>query len=164
MPSFDIVSEVDHQSLDNAINTARKEILNRYDFNDSKTEIEFNKKELTLTLTTENSMRLKHVIDVLITRLVKQHIDPSALDQGKEEYASGNMVRKDLKIREGIDKDTARKVVKHIKDLKLKVETAIMDDKLRVTSKKIDELQEVIAAVKAKQGDWGIPLQFTNYK
>ncbi len=164
MPSFDIVSEVDHQSLDNAINTARKEILNRYDFNDSKTEIEFNKKELSLTLTTENSMRLKHVVDVLITRLVKQQIDPSALDQGKEEYASGNMVRKDLKIREGIEKDTARKVVKHIKDLKLKVETAIMDDKLRVTGKKIDDLQEVIAAVKAKQGDWGIPLQFTNFK
>ncbi len=164
MPSFDIVSEVDHQSLDNAINTARKEIMNRYDFNDSKTEIEFNKKELSLTVTTENALRMKHVIDVLITRMVKQQIDPSALDMGKEEYASGSMVRKDLKIREGIDKDTARKVVKQIKELKIKVEPAIMDDKVRVSGKKIDDLQSVIAALKGKQSDLGLPLQFTNFK
>ena len=164
MPSFDIVSEVDHQSLDNAINTARKEIMNRYDFGDSKTEIDFDKKELSLTITTENDMRVKHVIDVLITRLVKQQIDPSSIDLGKEHYASGNMVRKDLKIREGIDKDTARKVVKLIKEMKLKVEPAIMDDQVRVSAKKIDDLQEVMSMLRGKQSDLGLPLQFTNFK
>jgi len=164
MPSFDIVSEVDHQSLDNAINTARKEIMNRYDFGDSKTEIDFDKKELSLTITTENDMRVKHVIDVLITRLVKQQIDPSSIDLGKEHYASGNMVRKDLKIREGIDKDTARKVVKLIKEMKLKVEPAIMDDQVRVSAKKIDDLQEVMGMLRGKQTDLGLPLQFTNFK
>lgn len=164
MPSFDVVSKIDHQSLDNAVNNARKEILNRYDFNDSKTEIELNKKDLLITILTENDMRVKAIQDVMIARFLKQNIDPSCLDASKEHYASGNMVRKELKVKEGIDKDTARKIVAFIKGLKLKVEPAIQDDQVRVSAKKIDDLQGVIAALKAEQAKLGLPLQFVNMK
>lgn len=162
MPSFDIVSKIDHQSLDNAVNNARKEILNRYDFRDSKSEIDFNKKDLLLVITTENDMRLGHIEDVIRSRMIKQHIDASCMDFGKEQYASGNMLRKDIRIKEGIDKETAKKIVKDIKESKLKVQAQIMDDQLRVTGKKIDDLQAVIALCKA--GKYGIPLQYVNMK
>jgi uncharacterized protein YajQ (UPF0234 family) len=94
MPTFDIVSKIDGQTLDNAINTAKKEILNRYDFNDSKSTIDLDKKTNTLTVVTENDMRLKAIQDSIISRMVKQQLDPNALDFGKEQYASGNMIRK----------------------------------------------------------------------
>ncbi|MCC7301970.1 MAG: YajQ family cyclic di-GMP-binding protein [Bacteroidia bacterium] len=162
MPSFDIVSKIDHQSLDNAINNARKEILNRYDFRDSKSIIDFNKKDLLLVVTTENDMRLGHIEDVIRSRMIKQGIDSNCMDFGKEQYASGNMLRKDIKIKEGIDKETAKKIVKDVKETRLKVQAQIMDDQVRVTGKKIDDLQEVIAFCKV--GKYGIPLQFVNMK
>src|ERR1700744_2321656 len=111
MPTFDIVSKIDGQTLDNAINTAKKEILNRYDFNDSKSTVELDKKTNTITIVTENDMRLKAIQDSIISRMVKQSLDPKALDMGKEQYASGNMIRKEIKIKEGIDKTTASKIV-----------------------------------------------------
>lgn len=112
MPTFDIVSKIDGQTLDNAINTAKKEILNRYDFNDSKSTIELDKKSNEITIITENDMRLKAIQDAIISRMVKHSLDPGSMDLGKEQYASGNMLRKEIKIKEGIDKEVAKKIVK----------------------------------------------------
>jgi len=162
MPSFDIVSKVDIQKLDNAINTVKKEIINRYDFNNSKTEIDLDKKEMSLHVVTEQDMRMKTIQDIIITRMVKQGLDSSCLDFGKELYASGNMVKKDIKIKTGIDKETAKKIVKIIKDSGMKLQASIMDEQVRVTGKKIDELQESIALLKTK--DLGIPLQYENFR
>ena len=162
MPSFDIISEINAQNLDNAINNLKKEILNRFDFRDSKTEIDFNKKENNLHVVTESDLRMRQIQDVLLSKLIKQGIDPNCLDMGKEHYASGNMVKKDIKLKEGIDKETAKKIIKHIKDSSLKVQAQIMDDIIRVTGKKIDDLQEVISL--CKQGEFGIALQFENMK
>jgi cyclic-di-GMP-binding protein len=162
MPSFDIVSKVDAQNVDNAINVAKKEILTRYDFRESKSSIELDKKNLSLTITTENEMRIDAIEDVIRARLIKQGIDPLSLDFGKEQYASGSMIRKDIKIKEGIDKETAKKVVKAIKDSGLKVQAAIMDDQIRVTGKKLDDLQAVIAL--CKRSNFETPLQFINMK
>lgn len=162
MPSFDIVNKVDAQLLDNAINVARKEILNRFDFNGSKTEIDLDKKSMTIHILTENDMRMDSVTDVIRNRMIKQKLDPLCLDFGKEHYASGSMVKKDIRVKEGIDKDVARKIIKDIKDSKLKVQAQVMDDQVRVTGKKIDDLQSVIALM--RQGSYELPLQFVNMK
>lgn len=162
MPSFDVVNKVDAQLLDNAINVARKEIVNRFDFNGSKSEITLDKKAMTVNILTENEMRMESIIDVIRNRMIKQKLDPLCLDFGKEQYASGFMVRKDIKVREGIDKDVARKIIKDIKDSKLKVQAQMMDDQVRVTGKKIDDLQAVIALL--RRGEYDLPLQFTNMK
>lgn len=162
MPTFDIVSKIDGQTLDNAINTAKKEILNRYDFNDSKSTVELDKKTNEITVVTENDMRMKAIEDSIISRMVKQHIDPSCLDRGKDQYASGNMIRKEIKIKEGIDKEAAKKIVKKIKDSGLKVQASIMDDQVRVQAKKIDDLQAVISL--CKNEDFGQPLQYINMR
>ncbi|MFM2224297.1 MAG: hypothetical protein RJA07_499 [Bacteroidota bacterium] len=162
MPSFDIISEVDDQLLDNAINNLRKEILNRFDFRGSKTTIELQKKEKNLHIITEDDMKMRQIEDVMISKLMKQNINPACLDMGKEHYASGNMVKKDIKLKQGIDKETAKKINKHIKESGLKVQSQIMDDIIRVTAKKIDDLQEVISLCKA--ADFELPLQFENMK
>lgn len=162
MPTFDIVSKIDGQTLDNAINNAKKEILNRYDFNDSKSTVELDKKTNEITIVTENDMRLKAIQDSIISRMVKQQLDPTCLDMGKEEYASGNMIRKEIKIKEGIDKETSKKIIKKIKDSGLKVQASIMDDQLRVQGKKIDDLQSVISLCRAE--NFGQPLQYINMR
>lgn len=162
MPTFDIVSKVDGQTLDNAINTAKKEILNRYDFNDSKSTIELDKKTNELTIVTENDMRLRAIEDTIISKMVKQQLDPDSMDRGKEHYASGNMIRKEIKIKEGLDKETAKKIVKSIKDSGLKVQASIMDDQVRVQAKKIDDLQGVIAL--CRKENFGQPLQYINMR
>ncbi|MFM6976969.1 MAG: YajQ family cyclic di-GMP-binding protein [Sphingobacteriaceae bacterium] len=162
MPSFDIVSKVDGQTLDNAINTAKKEILNRYDFNGSQSTGELDKKTKTITIVTEDDMRLKAIQDAIISRMVKQQLDPKCMDMGKEHYASGNMIRKEIKVKEGIDKEAAKKVVKKIKDSGLKVQASIMDDQVRVQAKKIDDLQAVISLCRAE--DFGQPLQYINMR
>jgi len=162
MPTFDIVSKIDGQTLDNAINTAKKDILNRYDFNGSKSTIELDKKTNVLTVVTEDDMRLKAIQDAIISRLVKQQLDPKALDFGEEQYASGNMIRKEIAIKEGLDKEAAKKVVKKIKDSGLKVQASIMDDQVRVQAKKIDDLQAVISLCRGE--DFGQPLQYINMR
>jgi uncharacterized protein YajQ (UPF0234 family) len=163
MPSFDIVSKIDSQTLDNAINNAKKEILNRYDFHDSKSTVDLDKKTNALTIVTENDMRLKAITDSIISRMVKQHLDPNALNMEKPHYSvSGNLIRKDLIIKEGIDKETAKKIVKKIKDSNLKVQAAIMEDQVRVTAKKIDDLQTVIQLCRTE--DFGQPLQYINMR
>ena len=115
MPSFDIVSKIDAQTLDNAINNAKKEILNRYDFNGSKSTVELDKKSNTITIVTEDDMRLKAIQDSIIGRMVKQSLDPKALDFGEEQYASGNMLRKEIKIKEGIDKEAVGEIAAKIR-------------------------------------------------
>ncbi len=162
MPSFDIVNKVDAQLLDNAINVARKEIINRFDFSGSKSEITLDKKTMTIHVLTENDMRMDSIVDVIRNRMIKQKLDPLCLDFGKDQYASGFMVKKDIKVREGIDKDVARKIMKDIKESKLKVQAQMMDDQVRVTAKKIDDLQTVIALV--RRGNYELPLQFMNMK
>lgn len=162
MPSFDIVSKVDVQKLDNAINTAIKEITTRYDFNGSKTEIELDKKTMNVHVVTENDMRMKAIEGVIIARMIKQGLEPACLDFGKELYAAGNMVKKDIKIKEGIDKELGKKIVKLLKDSGLKIQGSIMDDQVRVTGKKIDDLQTAIAHV--KQAGYEQPLQYINFR
>ncbi|HEU4716587.1 MAG TPA: YajQ family cyclic di-GMP-binding protein [Bacteroidia bacterium] len=162
MASFDIVSKIDTQTLDNAINSARKEIFGRFDFKGTQSTIDLDKKNLTLQIVTEDEMRLNSIIDIIRHRMVKQQIDSRCIDEGKEHYASGNMIRKDLKIKSGIDKDTARKIIKDIKDSKLKVQAQQMDDQVRVTGKKYDDLQTVISLV--RKGNYELPLQFVNMK
>lgn len=162
MPSFDVVSKVDPQTVENAINVAKKEIINRYDFHGSATEIDFNKKELTIQITTENDMRLNTIVDIIITRGSKQGIDPRSYDVSKEPYPSGAMLKKDMKLRNGLDAEAIKKIMKAIKDTGTKVQPQKMDNIIRVSGKKIDELQEVIAAL--RKGDFDYPLQFENMK
>lgn len=162
MASFDIVNKVDAQLLDNAINVARKEILNRFDFHGSKSEINYDKKNLTLQILSENEMRMEAITDAIRSRMIKQNLNPLCLDFGKDVSATGNMIRKDIKVREGIDKEVAKKIVKDIKDSKLKVSASIMDDQVRVTAKKIDDLQAVMALM--RRGNYELPLQFVNMK
>lgn len=162
MPSFDIVNKVDAQLLDNAINVARKEIINRFDFNGSKSEITLDKKGMLINILTEDDMRMKSIIDVIRNRMIKQHLNPLCLDFGKEQYASGFMIKKDIKVKEGIDKEVAKKIIKDIKDSKLKVQAQVMDDQVRVSGKKIDDLQAVISLMRG--GSYELPLQFVNMK
>ncbi|WP_291911172.1 YajQ family cyclic di-GMP-binding protein [Chitinophaga sp. CB10] len=162
MPSFDIVSKVDLQTLDNAINTVKKEITNRFDFKDSHVNIELNKKELSLTVEVESDMKLGQVLDVLVSRSMRQGLDATIYDQSKEAYQSGKVYKKEIPVRNGIKQEDAKKIVKLIKDSGLKVQAAIMDDIVRVTGKKIDDLQEVIAL--ARNANLGIPLQYINMK
>ncbi|MCC9137132.1 YajQ family cyclic di-GMP-binding protein [Pontibacter silvestris] len=164
MASFDIVSKVDPQTMDNAVNTARKEIMNRYDFRDTKGSLEYDKKASEVHITMENEMRLQHTEDVLIGKMVKQGLDATALDFSKDHYQSGAMVKKDIKVKAGIDKETSKRIMKIIKDSKLKVSAAIMDEQIRVTGKKIDDLQEVIALMRGNSEEIGMPLQFMNMK
>ncbi|TAH01799.1 MAG: YajQ family cyclic di-GMP-binding protein [Sphingobacteriales bacterium] len=163
MPSFDIVSKIDAQTLDNAINNAKKEILNRYDFSTSKSTIELDKKTNKLEIITEDDMRLKAITDSIISRFVKQNLDPNALDFEKPFYAiTGNMIKKEINVKEGIDKEVAKKIVKKIKDSNLKVQASIMEDQVRVQGKKLDDLQEVIALCRGE--NFGQPLQYINMR
>ncbi len=162
MPSFDIASKVDLQTLDNAINTVKKEISNRFDFKNSHVLIELNKKDFIVKLEADSDMKLEQIIDVLISRSMKQGIDATAFDFEKEAYPSGKVVKKEVSVRNGLKQDDAKKVVKLIKDSGIKVQAAIMDNVVRVTGKKIDDLQEVMA--KCKSAGLGFPLQFDNMK
>ncbi len=162
MPSFDIVSKIEIQRLDNAINAASKELSTRFDFHNSKTEVDLDKKEMVIHVLTENDMRMKTIEGIIIGRMVKQTLEPSCLDFGKELYASGNMVKKDIKVKQGIDKDTARKIVKIIKETGMKVQASIMDEQVRVTGKKIDDLQQIISVIKKSNLD--LPLQYENFR
>ncbi len=162
MPSFDIASKTDLQTLDNSINVARKEILGRFDFKGSNSIIELDKKNVSLTITTEDEMRLDSIIDALRSRMIKQKLDPRCMDVSKEHYSSGMLIKKEIKIREGIDKENSKKLIKIIKDSKLKVTAQVMDDIIRVSGKKIDDLQGVISALRTSELE--IPLQFINMK
>ena len=162
MPSFDIASKLDGQLLDNAINVAKKDILNRWDFRDSKSTIELNKKDLIINITTENDMRLDAILDAIHSRMIKQGLDPRGLDESKAHYPSGPMIKKDITVRQGIEKEVSKKILKDIKDSKIKVTAQIMDEIIRVSSKNINDLQAVIAL--CRRGNYDVPLQFINMK
>ncbi|HCY11937.1 MAG: YajQ family cyclic di-GMP-binding protein [Deltaproteobacteria bacterium GWC2_55_46] len=161
MPSFDIVSKTDIQEVDNAVNQAIKEMQQRYDFKGSKSEIKWEKKD-DITILADDDGKLRNVIDILQTKLVKRGVALKSLEYGKVEDASGNMKRQVIKVLQGIPSDKAKEITKLVKDSKLKVQTQIMDDQIRVTAKKIDDLQEAIQTIKAK--DMDISLQFMNMR
>ena len=162
MPSFDISSKVDLQTLDNAINVVKKEITNRFDFKGSHVEIDLNKKDFKLNLEADSEMKLDQIKDVLISRSMKQGLAAEIYDFSKEPYPSGKVTKQEVLVRNGIKQEDAKKIVKLIKDSGLKVQAAIMDDIIRVTGKKIDDLQDVIQA--SKGWNTGIALQFVNMK
>ena len=162
MPSFDIVSRVDFQEIDNAVNITKKAILSRYDFRNSKTEITLDKKEKKIHVTTEDDMKLRAVQDSLIENLVKRKVDRKFLELKEAEPAAHGMIRRELSIKEGVDTDTARNIVKMIKDRKLKVQAAIQDNQVRVTGKKIDDLQAAMKVIRDKNLD--VHIEFINFR
>lgn len=162
MPSFDIVSKVDLQTLDNAINTVSKEIKNRFDFKGNHVVIELNKKDLKLNLEGDSEMKLNQIIDVLISKSMKQGLAAEIYDLSKAPFQSGKVVKKEIPVRNGISQDDAKKIVKLIKDEKFKVQASIMDDIVRISGKKIDDLQAVIQA--SKSWNLGLALQYVNMK
>lgn len=162
MPSFDVVNKVDLQEVDNAVNITKKTIAQRYDFKDSETEINLDRKQSQISISTENTMRLDAVKDTLAGNLVKRGVSPKALDYSEPEGTSKGGVRVTVSLKQGIDKEIGKKIVKLIKDSKLKVQAQIQDDQVRVTGKKIDDLQAVIALLKDE--DLGIPMQYVNMK
>lgn len=162
MPSFDFSSKVDLQTLDNAINTVTKEITNRFDFKGSHVVIDLNKKDFKINLEAESEMKMDQITDVMISRSMKQGLAAEIYDFSKEAYPSGKVMKKEVIVRNGIKQEDAKKIVKLIKDSGLKVQAAIMDDIIRVTGKKIDDLQEVIQA--SKGWNLGIALQVVNMK
>jgi cyclic-di-GMP-binding protein len=160
--SFDVVSKVDLQEVLNAVQQAGKEIATRFDFRGSASKIEWNEKELALTLTSDDEHKLKSVIDILETRLAKRGIATRSLDFGKVEPAALATVRQVVKVQQGIPSEKAKEIVRAIKDRKLKVQASIQADQVRVSGRNKDELQEVQALLRA--GDFGLPLQFANYR
>jgi len=160
--SFDIVSELNLQEMDNAINQAQKEIATRYDFKGSAAMVEFDRKAKEMTLTADNEPQLEAVRKVVVEKMIKRGVEPKAMDPQKIEQATHKTVRQKVKLKSGIDKDTAKTIQKQIKELKLKVNASIQGEALRVSGSKKDDLQAVMAALRAKPP--GIPLQFTNYR
>ncbi|MDX2481264.1 MAG: YajQ family cyclic di-GMP-binding protein [Desulfuromusa sp.] len=160
MPSFDIVSKVDFQEVDNAVNQAIKEITQRYDFKGTTNEITLDKEHLNILAA--DDYKLQAIKDILIAKLVRRQVSPKCFNYGKEETASAGAVRVKATIVQGISKEQGKEIVKLIKEAKLKVQAQIMEDQVRVTGKKIDDLQEVIQLLKGK--DLDVELQFENMR
>jgi len=160
VPSFDIVSKTDLQEVDNAVNIAKKELANRFDFKGSKASIELGKEEITLVA--DEEFKLKQLKEILESKLTKRGVSLLCLDYQKLEDATLGTVRQKIKLKQGVDKERGKKIIQAIKDTKLKVQAQIMDDQVRVTAKKIDDLQEVIGAL--KQANLDLPLQFVNMR
>lgn len=160
MPSFDVVFKVDLQEIDNAVNQARKEINQRFDFKGTHNEIDLDNQGIVILAA--DDYKLTAVVDILRGKLARREVSPSCLDFGKKEPASHGAVRQRINILQGIDKEKGKQICKAIKESKLKVQAQIMEDQVRVSGKKIDDLQEVIQLLKAKE--FGIDLQFINMR
>jgi uncharacterized protein YajQ (UPF0234 family) len=160
MPSFDIVSEVDQVELRNAVDQANKEITNRFDFKGSDARVEVADK--LLTMFADDEFKLDQVYDMLTAKLGKRGVDVRCLDKGKPDKVGGNKVKQEIKLKVGVEGELAKKIVRHIKDSKLKVQASIQGDTVRVTGAKRDLLQETIALVKKSITD--VPLQFNNFR
>ncbi len=160
--TFDIVCKVDMQEVVNAQNQALKEISQRFDFKGSKSNIELDKDKATLTLISDDETKLKSLIDILQSKLVKRNVPLKTLSYGKIEQAAGNTVRQVITLQQGIPTEKAKEIVKDIKDTKIRVSAEIQKDQVRVKGKKLDDLQAVIAKIKEK--DYGIYVHFTNYR
>lgn len=159
--SFDIVSEVDLQEVDNAVNQTIKEITQRFDFKGSKVDVEIVKDD-QIKVTADDEYKLKSVLDILQSKLVRRGVSLKFLDYGKIEPASGATVRQVIAIKQGIPSEKAKEIVAHIKKLKLKVQAQIQNEQVRVSAKERDDLQKVIQSIKS--ADFDLELQFTNYR
>lgn len=162
MPSFDVVSEVDMNELTNAVDQAMREIGNRYDFKGSSAKVE--RVEEALMAYGDSDFQLEQVTDILYQKLAKRGIDVASVEPGKIESISGDKAKQLLQVKQGISSELAKKIVRMIKDEKMKVQAAIQGDQVRVTGKKRDDLQAVIALLRGKQADLGQPLQYTNFR
>lgn len=160
--SFDIVSDIDFQEVDNAVNQALKEITQRYDLKDSKTQIELNKKDKLLSVNTKDDYSRKASIDILESKFIRRGISIKALKFNEPEAAAGGRLKQTINLQSGISKDDAKIITKMIKESKLKVNAQIQDEQIRVTAPKIDDLQAVIKLV--KEADLDFPTQFVNMK
>ncbi len=160
--SFDVVSEVDQQELDNAINQAKKEVEQRYDFKGSNTTIELNQKEMTIALHTTDEMKLRALQEIINAKMVKRGISLKALEYGKHETAGGNTYRQTIKLKNGLESEQAKHVTKLVKDLKMKVQAQIQGDAVRIVGKSKDELQEAMQTLRTQ--DFDFPIQFTNFR
>ncbi len=160
MPSFDIVSEVDWQEVKNAVNQSNKEITNRFDFKGSDAKIE--ESDPALTLTGDDEFKVGQMLEILQLKLAKRSVDLESLDRSEVKESGGGKATQVITVRQGVDTDLARKIVKLIKSKKLKVQAAIQGDQVRVTGKKRDDLQQVISMLKAE--NLGLPLQFSNFR
>lgn len=160
--TFDIVSKVNLQEVLNAVDQSLKEILQRFDFKNSKSNIELDQDKNEITLTSDDEYKLKSVIDVLESKLVKRKVSLKALEYGKVEPAASNTVRQVIKLQQGVPIEKSKEIVKMIKNAKMKVQAEIQSDQVRVKGKKIDDLQEVMALIKGK--DLGIHLEFVNFR
>lgn len=158
--SFDVVSQLDMQEVDNAVNQALKEITTRFDFKGSKVTLE--RKEDVIHLEAPDDMKLRNMIDVLENKMVKRGISIKSLKYGKVDPSLGGRVKQDINLQVGLDKEQTKQITTAIKELKLKVQANIQGDTVRITGKKRDDLQEAIAALKAKDFDFAV--QFTNYR
>jgi cyclic-di-GMP-binding protein len=161
MPSFDVVSQLNLQEVDNALNQARKEVAQRYDFKDTRTIIDWDKKE-NISVESADEFKVKAVDDVLREKLARRQVPLKAVDFGAIEPGPGGRAKQEIKLKQGIDADRARDLVKVVKDLKLKVQAQIMGDQVRVSGKKRDDLQAAIQAIRARDID--LPLQFVNFR
>jgi cyclic-di-GMP-binding protein len=161
MPSFDVVSQLNLQEVDNALNQARKEVAQRYDFKDTRTVIDWDKKE-TISVESADEFKVKAVDDVLREKLARRQVPLKAVDFGGIEPGPGGRAKQEIKLKQGIDADRARDLVKVVKDAKLKVQAQIMGDQVRVSGKKRDDLQAAIQAIRAR--DLDLPLQFVNFR
>lgn len=162
MPSFDVVSRVDAQEVSNAVNNANKEISTRFDFRNTNTEVEWDADASLLKMDTDSEGRLDAAFDVLQSHLVRRGISLKTLERKDPKPAGGARVRQEILVQQGIAQDKAKKVVKDLKDSKIKVQSAIQGEELRITGKKRDDLQAAIALLKAN--DYGVPLQFVNFR
>ena len=160
MPSFDVVSRLDFQEIDNAIGNATREIGNRYDFKGSNTSIE--RKENDLTVITDDELKLKQVHDLVVIHFVRRKVDPLCLNQQSKEKAGGNKIRQSYKLVEGIEQTIAKKITADVKSSKIKVQVKINGNELRVDGKKKDDLQTVMQMI--EEAKIGIPVQFVNYR
>jgi uncharacterized protein YajQ (UPF0234 family) len=158
--SFDVVSRVDRQELDNALNQARREIENRFDFKHSKTSIESDDKKITLI--SDDELKMRNVVDIVQSKAVRRGIDIKAFEFGEVEPAAGGTVRQTLTLRSGIPKEQSRELLAHIKALKLKVTAQFQDEQIRVSGKSKDDLQKVMASLRSMEFER--PLQFVNYR
>lgn len=162
MPSIDIVSKVDLQELDNAINNTKKEVMNRYDFRGSRTEINFDRKEKTISLVTDDEMKMEALREMMLDKVIKRKLDLRCLDFGDVLPTAHGAVKRTVKVKEGIERELAQKIVKLVKESKIKVQASILGDEVRLISKQIDDIRAVMAMLNGAGLE--APLQYVNPK
>lgn len=162
MPSFDVVSEIDLQEIDNAVNQAAKEVAQRFDFRGTQSEISLDKKTLVIKLISNSEEKMATIVDILQSKVHRRGMEIEALKVGKNEHIGGTLLKCEVTLQQGIDRDNAKEITKLIKDSKLKVQASIHEEKIRVTGKKKDDLQEVMNFLRSQK--LKVPLQFNNFR